>query len=83
MDRINKMPLSFGCKVIFRELEKKEERKSWEMWLTLYPNMTDKNFISFSQFYKKQKEPISKRPKEDFLNEVEGIRESIRDKKKE
>ena len=80
MDHINKMPLSFGCKVIFRELEKKEERKAWEMWLTLYPNMNKENFMPFSEFFRMQKEPISKRPKEDILEEVERIRESVRDK---
>ena len=76
------MPLSFGCKVIFRELEKKKERKAWEMWLTLYPKMTKENFMPFSEFFDKQKNPISQRPKEDILEEAERIRASIRDKEK-
>ena len=82
MDHIGKMPLSFGCKVIFHELEKREERKAWEMWLTLYPKMTKENFMPFSEFFKMQKQTISKRPKEDILDEVERIRASIRDKEK-
>ena len=74
------MPLSFGCKVIFRELEKREDRKAWEMWLTLYPKMTKENFMPFSEFFKMQKQTISKRPKEDILKEVERIRASVCDK---
>ena len=80
INHIGKMPLSFGCKVIFRELEKKEERKAWEMWLTLYPKMTKENFMPFSKFFNMQKQTISKRPKEDILEEVERIRASVRDK---
>lgn len=83
MDHINKMPLSFGCKVIFRELEKKEESKAWEMWLTLYPKMNNENFMPFSEYLRKLKNPISQRPKEDILAEAEAIRASIRDKEKE
>jgi len=66
--------------LIAKAFEKKEERKSWEMWLTLYPNMTKENFMPFSEFFRMQKEPISKRSKEDILDEVERIRASVRDK---
>ena len=69
--------------LIAKSFEKKEERKSWEMWLTLYPNMTKENFMPFSEFFNMQKQKISKRPKEDILDEVERIRASARDKGKE
>ena len=70
-------------RLINKSLEKREERKAWEMWLTLYPNMTKENFMPFSEFFRMQKEPISKRPKEDILEEVERIRASVREKGKE
>ena len=74
------MPLSFGCKAIFRELEKKEERKAWERWLVDYGRMDKDNYTSFEEYLRKLKNPISQRPKEDILAEVERIRESVRDK---
>lgn len=67
--------------LINKALEKKEENRYWEMWLTLYPNMNKENFMPFSEFFIKQTKPISKRPKEDILEEVERIRASIREKK--
>ena len=74
------MPLSFGCKVIFRELEKKEEKRAWDRWLVDYGRMNKDNYISFEEFLRKLKNPISKRPKEEILEEAERIRASIRDK---
>jgi len=67
-------------RLINKSLEKREERKAWEMWLTLYPKMTKENFMPFSEFFNMQKKSISKRPKEDILEEVERIRASVRDK---
>jgi hypothetical protein len=68
------MPLSFGNKVILREIEKKEEHRAWEMWLTKYPQMDKKSFIPFSKFYKKIKEPLVHIPTEDILKDIEEIR---------
>jgi len=70
-------------RLINKSLEKQEERKAWEMWLTLYPNMNKKNFMPFSEFFNMQKQTISKRPKEDILEEAERIRASVRDKAEE
>jgi hypothetical protein len=76
IEHISKMPLTFGVKAIFYEIEKKEERKAWEMWLALYPNMGKKNFIPFTKFYKKMKQPIDKTPTEDILKDIESIRKA-------
>jgi hypothetical protein len=56
-------------------IEKREEEKAWQMWLTKYQNMDKKSFIPFSQFYKKAiSTEINQRPTEDILKEVEEIR---------
>lgn len=77
------MPLSFGCKVILREIEKREEKKAWDIWIARYPHMIIPSFgskkpplefVTFSKFYKKLKAPIDNTPDEDILKDVEAIR---------
>lgn len=63
--------------IISKAYEKYGEGKAWEMWISLYPHMKKENFIPFSEFYKQQIEPISIRPTEEILAEVEEIRKSL------
>ena len=64
--------------LIIKSIEKREEHKAWDMWLTRYQHMDKKNFVPFSQFFKSQKQQISQRPTEDILAEAEEIRNHIR-----
>lgn len=57
------MSFSFGYELILKCYEQSAENSLWQMWLTIYPNMTEENFISFAEYKDmavknaKQKEP--------------------------
>jgi len=64
-------------KLIRKALEKREEERLWDMWVSVYPNMDKKNFITFSEFYEKQRTQKivnTQKTKEELLSEVEEIR---------
>jgi len=82
MDHINKLPAKLGVKLIYKAIEKREEEKSWQMWLTMYPymNLGHLKFMPFSEFHSKQIQPISHRPAEEILKEVYEIRKELENK---
>jgi len=57
------LSFSFGYELILKCYEQSAENSLWQMWLTIYPNMTEENFISFAEYKDmavknaKQKEP--------------------------
>lgn len=63
--------------LINKAYEKDFENKAWSMWLTLYPNMDKKNFISFEEYKKKLIQPVNNTlsSTEDILKEVSEIRQ--------
>jgi hypothetical protein len=67
--------------LITKAVEKREERKAWEMWLMKYQHMDENSFVPFSQFYKNsRKQTISKRSAEEMIAEAEEIRKRVREK---
>jgi len=71
--------------LINKEIQKKEEHKAWQMWLSLYPDMIkpsqitkDKgpllSFEPFSDFYRRNTQQTSQRPAEEILTEARSIR---------
>lgn len=48
------LPFRAGIKQINKAAEEEKDARLWEAWLTLYPNMTEENFISFEEFKGKQ-----------------------------
>jgi uncharacterized protein YktB (UPF0637 family) len=56
-------------------LEEKQEGMLWDKWLTIYPNMTSDNFVSFEEFKEKHK-PKKKLNKKKIDEEVERIRQA-------
>lgn len=48
------LPYQMGVKQINKAIEEEKDAHLWEVWLTLYPNMTEDNFISFEEFKGKQ-----------------------------
>lgn len=81
MSFVMSLPIDDFVQLIAKAIEKQEESKAWDMWLTKYPNMTKDTYVPFKQFFQTQKQPISKRPKEDILKEAERIREAIKSRK--
>lgn len=67
--------------LINKAYEKDFEGKAWSMWLTLYPNMDKKNFVSFNDYKKKIiNKPMSAQSQtmssvDDILKEVSEIRQ--------
>ena len=60
-----------------KALEKREEERLWNMWVSVYPSMDKKSFIQFNDFYEKQrtkKVENTQKTKEEMLSEVEEIR---------
>lgn len=64
--------------IINKAYEKEFDKKAFSMWLTLYPNMDKKNFISFKDFKKELITPTTVNNKlssnDEILNDVQEIR---------
>jgi hypothetical protein len=64
-----------GIGLIIKCNDKNEESKAWQMWLTLYPNMEESNFMAFTEYYEKIRVPmIPKRTKKEIMDDVKRIR---------
>lgn len=53
--------------------EKRGEQKLWELWLTIYPNMTEETYVSFADFYDSVVTPPTNErtiPAHDFVKET-------------
>lgn len=70
---ILKLEIKLVTKLLIKALDKKEERKAWEMWLAKYPDMTKETFIPFSEYYTKLTSPMKIESKEEILNKVYDI----------
>ena len=46
-------PFALGISIIKKANDQALDSKVWEMWLSLYPNMTKDNFISFTDYKNK------------------------------
>lgn len=68
------MPFWDGLKIIEAGRKKESDRRLWEQYLTVYPHMTEENFISFSDFKKDAYSPKeARKTKEDILKDVKHI----------
>ncbi len=49
------MELDFedGVEIIKEALEQRRKQEHWDIYLSKYPNMTEKTFIPFDKFYKR------------------------------
>jgi len=70
MNHLSNKPFSFLPSLIYKAIEKREEKKAWDMWIARYPHMDEKTFVPFNEFYRKITMKISKRPSSDILNEA-------------
>lgn len=68
-----------AIRLIKKAYEKDLEKRLWEMWLTLYPNMDKKNFIDFEEFKNKIIKPNVETlaNTNDVLLEVSEIRKKL------
>lgn len=56
--------------------EERNDKKMWELYLCVYPNMTKETYVSFEEF-KKPKPSKPKKTKEEILNDVRLIMDSV------
>ena len=42
-----------GIELINEAMEQKQDKRDWEVWLSIYPTMTKENFIPFEKFKSK------------------------------
>ena len=66
-----------GIELTNKARKNEEEKKSWDMWLTLYLKMDEKTFMPFSEFYKKNITKQVKKveqTKEDIVAKAEELR---------
>ena len=70
-----------GIEMINQAFQKIDEEKHWQVWLTMYPNMTEKNFVPFDKFYKRggkneAKAKVSKQTPQEIISMAEKIKEA-------
>ena len=53
IDRICDMPWKLGVQMIRKASEKDNDARIWQMWIAQLPNMSEENFISFSDYKNK------------------------------
>lgn len=64
-----------GIELINKAIEKRNEQRDWEMWISVYPNMDKKTFISFEKFRKKGRElPQNNLTTAEIIEKAEEIR---------
>lgn len=69
------MPFERGSDLVAKALEKVQEERAWEMYISVFPNMTEKTYLTFEQFQAKsiqgssasQEAPSSNEPSVDEL----------------
>jgi hypothetical protein len=80
MNYVMSLDIDTFLSLVIKAIEKREEKKAWQMWLMKYQHMDEKTFVPFSQFFKSQKQEVSKRPAVEILEEAQEIRDRIRKK---
>lgn len=77
------MDLPFSLEYILHAIEKENEQYSWDLWKTLYPDMTVGNlkFVSFEEFRNKltiKKEKYTQKTNEEIVSEMTVIVEAYK-----
>lgn len=54
---VSRQPVKIITRLLYKAHEKQEKQQAWEIWLTKYPNMTENDYVSFNEFWKKLKSP--------------------------
>jgi Trp operon repressor len=63
-----------AIKLIEKAKEEDKKDKLYQVWLTKVPSMNKKNYISFTEFWKKANMTIDRTPTKDIMAEATRIR---------
>lgn len=75
IEPVLRLPVIDGLDQCDLAREKAVEKKHWDMWLSKFPYMTKKNFMTFEQFYKKPvKTQASRKSAHEILENVQKIK---------
>jgi hypothetical protein len=81
MSFIMSMSAEQGIQLYIKAVEKDSERQAWEQWLADYTKMTQENFVPFSEYLKKLREPLKQkdnRSDEEVIGDAENILKSMK-----
>lgn len=73
IEHVFNMNVEDGAEMIVKAYEKQAEEKAWSMYLTLYPNMDEKNFVPFDRYYNPNRGKQETKTKEEILLEVKSL----------
>lgn len=62
-------PFEIGFNHIKKAWDQERDKKIWQMWLTLYPNMSQDNFISYEDF----KDSLLKEPERKVQSDADML----------
>jgi hypothetical protein len=77
------LPVESGIGMIVKAAEETRRERLWDMWLSKYPYMTQKTFVSFDDFCGQMTAPVShsattSKTKQEILDDAEMIAWSLR-----
>jgi hypothetical protein len=82
----NRLPLKIGVKLVKKCFYEQEKAKAWQMWISIYPQMTSSNFVPFSRFFTAtldDSEPKARKSAAELLAEAEEIQKRIYERGRE
>jgi hypothetical protein len=75
IDYVFNLAWNNGIELINKAIGKRNEQRDWEMWLSVYPNMDKKTFVSFEKFQQKGRElPQNNFTTAEIIEKAEEIR---------
>lgn len=79
IDYVNNLFWQDAINLINKALEKTAEQKDWDMWISIFPDMDKKTFVSFDEFRSKKKSRVTntaatKLTKNEILEKAEELR---------
>ncbi|WP_332492486.1 hypothetical protein [Anaerorhabdus sp.] len=76
---MKKIPVKKFRKFIDKLNDNKSEEYAFRIWLSIYPNMNQENYISFSDFYKKKSKEKSREEIKKDIDEAMKAFEEVDD----
>ena len=67
MAEVNEMDVETGGELIIKAYQEKEKEKAWQVYLTVYPKMTEETFVSFDDW---MEEMISRKESNESVEEI-------------